>query len=40
MIARSLLAGKEVHRAVEALRDTAEYRRITTEQDTEKQSKN
>ena len=40
VIARSLLADKEVHRAVEALRDTAEYRRITTEQDTEKQSKN
>ena len=39
VIAHSLLADKEVHRAVEALRDTAEYRRITTEQDTEKQFK-
>lgn len=36
VIAHSLADDKEVARAVEALRDTAEYRRITTEQDTER----
>lgn len=36
VIAHSLADDKEVARAVEALRDSAEYRRITTEQDTER----
>lgn len=36
VIAHSLTDDKEVARAVEVLRDTAEYRRITTEQDTER----
>ncbi len=36
VIAHSLTDDKEVARAVEILRDTAEYRRITTEQDTER----
>ncbi len=36
VIAHSLTDDKEVARAVEMLRDTAEYRRITTEQDTER----
>ncbi len=36
VIAHSLADDKEVARAVEVLRDTAEYRRITTEQDTER----
>ncbi len=36
VIAHSLADDKEIARAVEVLRDTAEYRRITTEQDTER----
>lgn len=36
VIAHSLADDKEVARAVEVLRDTAEYRRLTTEQDTER----
>ncbi len=36
VIAHSLTNDKEIARAVEVLRDTAEYRRITTEQDTER----
>ncbi len=36
VIAHSLTDDKEVARAVEILRDTTEYRRITTEQDTER----
>lgn len=36
IIAHSLTNDKEIARAVEVLRDTAEYRRITTEQDTER----
>ena len=36
VIAHSLTDDKEVARAMEVLRDTAEYRRITTEQDTER----
>ena len=36
VIAHSLANDKEIARAGEVLRDTAEYRRITTEQDTER----
>ena len=36
VIAHSLTNDKEIARAVDVLRDTAEYRRITTEQDTER----
>ena len=36
VIAHSLTDDKEAARAVEVLRDTAEYRRITTQQDTER----